>query len=349
MNLRDNTTLAVICCERDKDLLARMIDSCKPVISAISAVITDDGGGCESVIQQSGIPAKIERIQFADRKLFDFGLCRNRSFENALTEWVLWLDCDDIFEAVTEATEAFAEAQGQADAMGIFYDCGPTSGNLHKMRFVRNKEFHWVNNVHEELVRKDGKPSKVWAVGGKVTHAPGDKSNHEFHLSILKESCRNAPNEYAYIGKELFNIGKRAEALQWFEATAAIHPFSIERYYALVHAGICYEEQGKTEQAIDAWHRATKERPHRREAWFLLAREHGASGDIDKCLAYCSCCNAQPDMKEPMQNMKVYQLDAYKLHAKALIEKGMKEQAQMVIEKIKEPDAETEQIRQRAQ
>jgi tetratricopeptide (TPR) repeat protein len=346
-----NITLAVICCERDKALLARMIESVRPLVSHISAVVTDYGDGCKTVIEQSGIPSTVDQMLFAKRTDFDFSAARNRSFENAPTDIVLWLDCDDIVSAPEGLAEGLKAMQdnSEIDAIIMPYDCGVTAGNIKKLRIVRKDRFRWINKVHEELATVSGNPPKVYQTATIVTHAPGDKSNHDFHLSLLMEGCRNAPNEYAYIGRELFNCGRLEEALPWLEKTAAINASEIEQYSALTSAGICYEAAKDDGKALDAWHRATRILPHRREAWFHLSRVHGRNGRTKKCLAYAAACNAQIDFREPLQNVQIYHTDGYKLHAKALLAMGIKDKALVVINTAKTDDEECEQIRQEAQ
>lgn len=333
----------------DAKYLDRLLGQLKGHIEALAFVNTDDTDDCRKVITKHGIPFEYDCVQFSDRKDFDFSLCRNRALKLAKglvkdeDTWLLWLDCDD----VVCAPESILEAIRGKDAVAFAfpYDVSAATDNIRKIRVHKPEEWKWINKVHEELVHTtETQPSIAYCPSVVVQHKPDeDKSNHDFHISLLQEGCRNAPNEYAYIGKEYFNRLQFDEALPWLLKAAAIHDWPNEVYQSWLYAGYIALNHLKDADKAEEWlTKASQVLPQRREAWYFLAQLHARKEDVKsmrKALAYVSCCNAQIDEHQAMQHKGIYERDGYLLHAEILLKYGLKKQARSVLDKVKEHDA----------
>ncbi len=210
----------------------------------------------------------------------------------------------------------------KAGAYAMPYDVSANTDNLFKIRIHKPDEWKWVNKVHEELLPRDAKEEKREVVLFReihVKHSPDDeKSNHDFHIDLLKKQIKMSPNDYCYLAKEHFNKCAYEESIPWIKKAIAIHDVSVEIYGLWLMLAISQSQQGDEEGMIDSLHSAIKERPHRREAYYYLAEYYGKKGGklVERGLGYIAACNAQEDKAEPLSHGAVYKLNGYKLHSR---------------------------------
>jgi tetratricopeptide (TPR) repeat protein len=334
----------------DAHYLARLLKSMVGVIDHLCFVNTDTSDECLKVIEGSGISFDYEIHAFDDRSHFDFSLVRNKARRMAekIGGWAFWLDCDDMIERPERIRKQIAKTDAEAFAMP--YKVGPAVSNLFKIRIHRAGEWRWVNPVHEELMpidRRDEKREVTLFREIEVVHSPDEgKSNHEFHIDLLKQSIKTAPADYCYLAKEHFNKCDFEGAVPWIKKALAVHDVSIEIYNLWLLLAISHGKLDDDEKMIDALHSAIKERPHRREAYYYLAEYYGKKGGnlIEKGFAYIKACNAQEDKREPLQHSAVYQINGHKLHARYLQTVKDFRAAIEMAQQIESPDKETEQI-----
>lgn len=331
----------------DAKYLPRLFESVKGLIDGVAFVATDEKIFTQEIEKDLDCDFEITRLLFADRESFDFSAARNKALELARTmepDLCMWLDCDDVVND-SQGILAAINAHPDANGYGLMYDVGQSCDNLFKIRLHKPNDFEWEGKVHEELLPVVEKPEIKIFRDCVVTHSPDEgKSNHEFHISLLKKQCEGAPNHYAYIAKEYFNLRRFEDAIPWLEKTLAVHPFEIEQYNALLSLGICYANLEKEEEAEKAWQKAIHICPQRREAYYYLAEVYGLRGGewLKRGLAHAACCNAQIDEKMPSQHKSIYRLNGYKLHARYLQRAGHLQAASQVMAKIKNEDLDEE-------
>lgn len=334
----------------DAHYLERLLKSMKGAIDHLCFVNTDETDDCLRVIEASGIPFDYDVHTFPERGQFDFSLVRNKAriMAEQIGGWVMWLDCDDVIDNPERIKKSMASIAGEAYAMP--YRVGESVSNLFKIRLHKAGQWHWVNPVHEELVpkeRRDEKREVMLFREIEVVHSPDEgKSNHDFHIDLLKQSIKMAPADYCYLAKEHFNKCDFEGAVPWIEKALAIHDVSIEIYNLWLLLAISHSNLGNEDQMIDALHSAIKERPHRREAYFYLSEYYGKKGGklVEKGFAYIKACNAQEDKREALQHASVYQTNGHKLHARYLQTVKDFRAAIEMAQQIESPDKETEQI-----
>ena len=182
-----------------------------------------------------------------------------------------------------------------------------------------------------------------------VKHSPdADKSNHEFHISLLKKNLKTAEADYTYIAKEYFNCLQNEKAIPYIKKALAIHSYPHEIYNLWMMLGICYSVEGKHTEAEEAWLSGIPVAPYRKEAYYYLAESYGKLGGNDnlkKGLGYISACTAQLNPGEPLQNMNIYGDMQYLLHARYLQKFKQPDAALKVLDKITEPSEEADAIR----
>ena len=349
---KDKLNLYLIGYSPDLKYLKRLLSQVKPIIKSVSFVCTDDKDDCLAAIKESKIPYQFERMIFPSREDFDFSKARNLAREMALKNdgWCFWLDCDDTIENPENIIKQML-LHPETKAFGLPYNVNERSGNLFKIR-IHKDEWYWKNKVHEELLpAKTGEeqPTVLVLSDCPVKHAPDeDKSNHNFHISLLKKNIESAEADYAYIAKEYFNSLQHKEAIPYIKKALAIHSYPHEIYNLWMMLGICYAVDDKNEEAKDAWSSGIPVAPYRKEAYFYLAELYGKLGNnenLHKGLGYICACNAQIDKGEPLQNMAIYKTLGYLLHSRYLQKFSKYKEALEMLDHIKEPCEEVETIR----
>ncbi len=345
---KDKLNLYMIGYSPDVNYLKRLLSQIKPILNTISFVCTDEENDCLEVIKDSGIPYEFERITFPSRQEFDFSLVRNKAREMASKHagWLFWLDCDDTIENPEKILEEM-EVHAGKDCYGLPYIVNEQSGNLFKLR-IHKDGWKWVNKVHEELISTDGKKREALVLSDcPVVHAPEkDKSNHEFHISLLKKNISTSEADYTYIAKEYFNSVQIDEAIPYIKKAIAIHSYQHEIYNLWNMLGNCYLMKEDNINAIKAFSSGVSVSPHRKESYFHLAELYGKLGEQDnlkKGFGYACACISQLDFGEPLQNTAIYEKLGYLLHARYLQKFNKYKEALESLEKINEecPEADT--------
>jgi tetratricopeptide (TPR) repeat protein len=335
----------------DASYLKRLLDQIKPIIGKVFFVNTDDKTDCEEVIKASGLPYQIENKTFESRNAFDFSLVRNMALDMAGAsefKWSIWFDCDDTLDDAERIIEQMNKVKGGAFALP--YDVNDRTGNLFKIRIVQPSEWKWVNKIHEELVPADSKQDKRQVILFKeirVTHSPeATKSNHDFHIDLLKEKIKMSPSDYCYLAKEHFNKLDYEAAIGWCRKAIAIHDVSIEIYNLWLMLAISQSQLGNEDGMVESLMSAILERPHRREAYYFLAEYYGKKGGkfVERGFGFITACTAHEDRAEPLTHQVIYKLNSDKLHARYLQKLDRWQEAIECAKKVSEPDDEVRLI-----
>lgn len=347
--VKDKLNLYLIGYSPDVKYLKRLLSQVKPIVKSLSFVCTDDKDDCLEVIKESGIPYQFERMTFPTRQDFDFSLARNKAREMASKHsgWLFWLDCDDTIENPEKILELMEEYSGK-DAYGLPYIVNEKSGNLFKIR-IHKEGWEWRNKVHEELI-SETKDREVLVISEcPVLHSPDEgKSNHDFHISLLKKNIESSEADYTYLAKEYFNSVRIDEAIPYIKKAIAIHSYPHEIYNLWCMLGISYGVKNDSDNAIKAFSSAISVSPYRKEAYFHLAELYGKLGDNDnlkKGFGYICACTSQLDFGEPLQNTDIYNITGYLLHARYLQKFNRYKEALKMLDKIKEEYPEVESTR----
>lgn len=265
----------------DAAFFARLLKQIKPITAQVCFVNTDHKPDCHNALKSSGIPFDYELMTFEKRNQFDFSKARNaaRLMACKYDHAAMWLDCDDTIENPDTISIALSEKH-QAEAFAIKYNVSVVAPDIIKIRIHDPKAWMWVNKVHEEIIPIEGttKDKKIMLLKKcMIHHSPAEDANHaEFHIELLKEECKEAPNQMCYIGKEYFHSNKFDEAIPWLNKAISTHSSQYEIYNAYMMLGICYLHKQESERALRIFHDGLEFMPYRKEAYFYIA-EHFAS------------------------------------------------------------------------
>jgi glycosyltransferase involved in cell wall biosynthesis len=182
--------------------------------------LTDTGSTDNTVEVAKRLGAIVHHFDWCN----DFSAARNASFQPVKTDYVMWLDCDDVLEN----KEAFIHFRDNLMTLSDYWmatyhyssdDTGKATCSFIRERVFRvNKQFQWRYFVHEGVLPissyGDVKPHFIpsWAVRHKRTAQDLSKDRmRNLNLFEANKDKMDSRMKY-YYGKELFEAGKPVEA-----------------------------------------------------------------------------------------------------------------------------------------
>jgi tetratricopeptide (TPR) repeat protein len=352
-NTKAKLTLYMIGHAPDAKYLERLLKQVKPIIAQVCFVCTDKKPDCRNVLESSGIPFDYDQMTFKKRNQFDFSKARNAARQMACQYscQALWLDCDDTIQKPENIIKGITGTH-QGDAYAIYYNVSVEHSQIIKIRVHDPRAWEWVGKIHEEITPIDSqlKDKKILLIKNcQVDHSPDEhEAHHEFHIDLLREGSKKAPDQFAYIAKEYYCSRKYEEAIPWFNKTIPTHSDPIQIYDAYVSLGVCYLHTGQVERALRAFHDGLEFMPGRKEAYFRLAEYYASQGKVEnmrKAFSYIRACNAQPTVTSCLQNDLIYKNLCWSLHARLHMGRKEYKEAIEVANKATLQDPEIEQIK----
>lgn len=150
MNITISLCLIV---KNEENVLARCLSCVKDIVDEIIVLDTGSSDNTKNIATQNG--AKVYDFVWCD----NFAAARNKAFSYATSDYILWLDADDIIttENIIKLKQLKQNLNKNIDAVsmvyGLVYDkYGNTSISLKRNRLVKaNKNFKWIGHIHEYL------------------------------------------------------------------------------------------------------------------------------------------------------------------------------------------------------
>lgn len=139
----------------------------------------------------------------------DFSAARNFAASKATKDWILAVDCDEFLEPF-DASALLKMLKDFPDSSAFINQCNLSEDltnytRSEVYRFYPKKYFHWVNTIHEQLVRLDDKPATSFHSGISVMHygyiegKTSLKEKNERNLELLLDIIEKEPdNPYHY-------------------------------------------------------------------------------------------------------------------------------------------------------
>lgn len=155
----------------------------------------------------------------------DFAMARNESFKLAKSDWLMWLDADDILkpEDLRKLIELKKDLDKINKPVNMIYDYAhDDNGNvtlaLKRNRIVKNNEdAKWIGFVHEIIpISIDESYSSDIHVTHTRAHSNGTR-NLDLFKAKKKEGYPFTPRDTLYYAKELYYNGIYNESLHEFD------------------------------------------------------------------------------------------------------------------------------------
>jgi len=280
----------------EKAKAKKAIDSVRDFVDAI--YVTENGAGETRPTDYTG-SAKTPRISYF-HWVDDFAACRNYNFSQAKEDWILWLDADDVVknpEKIRPLIDQASKSNISAYYAKYLYDKddkGRVTAWHWKVRLIKN-DVHgkWAGRIHEDFLQ-DRQVNWIKQEDFVVDHNTNGARRQEsvernFRIladEVKKQGDNPDPRTLFYLGTAFMQLQDWQSALDTFNRYLELSGWDEERYEALLRIGEVLEQEGKIDDAKDAYLRASAERPDFPEAYFNLARIYQAKEEWKKSIEW---------------------------------------------------------------
>ena len=205
--------------KNESDVLARCLNSCKNAFDEIIIVDTGSTDNTKQIAQKFN--CKIFDFVWQD----DFSLARNFAFSQAKSDYIMWLDADDVIPKSTLLKIKALKNTFSADVYMLKYNVAFLNGkptfSFYRERILKNcPSAKWQGAVHE-CIAPFGKVEHVNCAINHKKQKQGDSNrNINIYKKIEKQRELNAREQY-YYARELFEhkcYSKCAKVLSKFLA-----------------------------------------------------------------------------------------------------------------------------------
>lgn len=294
-------TVAVALIAKNEELtIPRVIASLQGAVDEI--IVADTGSTDRTKAVAASAGAKVVDFPWID----DFAAARQFAFEQATTDWVCWVDADDVviradhIRRETDAAEPGVNAIYWRYVLGRDASGKPTF-DYWRERCVRNNSSHkWVGRVHEVLVQVEP-GATIRSESVLVEHHPDPQrdSHSDRNLRILEAEYQETggnlePRMLFYFGRELADNNRPAEAIEVLEQCVKTSTWDDERYFAQIKVAELHNAMGNDDLAIDAYLAALKIFPTWPDAYFGLTGIYYFRNDWQKVKHWAEVGKALP-------------------------------------------------------
>lgn len=300
--------------KNERKNLPRLLESVEGCFDEIH--ITDTGstdGTLEFLKEQASQIAKCQVFTHHFKWVNSFCKARNASFEPVTTDYIMWMDADDVLSDKA----AFIKWRDYAMEFGEMffntYNYALDNNGKPQVSFVRERVFKtsvkpkWSYDLHEGIV-PDTKWAKDYAVTWSINHLRDQEDviqDRSRNIKIIENMENKDARMMFYYGKELYEAGRPNEAVKVFEelledkhgdySELTEHDRILAYQYAAYSAGQIAEElkdeyrDKKTtafKKAIGFCSEGIKLDPHRAEFYVNVGDTYLKMGDLVKSIPY---------------------------------------------------------------
>lgn len=198
-------SLCMIVKNEEKNL-ERCLTSCKNLFDEIVIVDTGSSDNTKNIAKK--FTEKVIDFVWCD----DFSKARNFAFSNAKSEYIMWLDADDVVPKTSLKKLQELKQNLFADVYMLKYDIaffdGKPTFSYYRERIIKNcKNAVWQGLVHE-CITPFGKVERLdISINHQKTTQQNSFRNIKIYQKIIKQRALT-PREQYYYGRELFDHKK---------------------------------------------------------------------------------------------------------------------------------------------
>lgn len=267
---------ASIIAKNEEEMIGAMLDSIK---GCDEIMVIDTGSTDKTVKICKERGAKVFRGYKWNE---DFSEARNVAKDKCSGEWLLIIDCDEIFEHDIENLKRFlaSDIAEKYDAIFLSVDTGSEVND--QIRIFRNlPEIEWSGAFHNlPYIKIEGghrriHDDKIFKSSFKITanYSPNHHRDPDRTLRIIeKELKKNPGNTRAlyYIAREWLNRQRVLDAIFYLERYMKIAPDTNEKADAYYILATCYLDTGDIKSAVDNALKSAGLLPSFKSPWVLL-------------------------------------------------------------------------------
>jgi predicted SAM-dependent methyltransferase len=285
MNVKPTLSLAMIV--RDSSsFLEKCLTSCHDLFDEI--VIIDTGSKDSTKEIAYKYTDKVFDFEWID----DFAAARNYSFSKCTSDFICWLDDDDVI--LTKDKEKFKNLDlSDKEIVILKYEYshdefGVVECSLERERIVkRSLGLVWQKAIHEYL-----------PLNGKVSRE--DISIHHFkkhgsserNLRILEKIVEKDtdPRNFYYLGKEYADFGKTEEAITALEKFVSMNAWWEDIFLAYQVIAKCYLSLKNENKFFENIFKSIQMEPRRAEPYYELGEFYANKSDWSRAIHYFEEC-----------------------------------------------------------
>lgn len=204
--------------KNEEDVLGRCLSSIKDAVDEI--IIVDTGSTDKTKEIALKYTDKIYDFKWCD----DFAKARNKSFEYATKEYILWLDADDVIspENLIKLKTLKSTLTKTTDTVTMVYSLtrdenDKTVYSLRRNRLVkRENKFKWIGQIHEYI----NTYGNSFTSDIEVWHKKDDHKYTDRNLRIFRSMEKNkvnfTPRDMFYFANELYYNGLYEESINQY-------------------------------------------------------------------------------------------------------------------------------------
>lgn len=267
---------ASIIAKNEEEMIGTMLDSIKGV-DEIMVIDTGSTDNTVKICQEKG--AKVFTGYLWED---DFAKARNVAKEKATGEWLLIIDCDEIFEQDIARLKELLKAPEMKNMDAIFMSVNTGAEVNSQIRVFRNiPNIEWFGEFHNlpYMVTARGHEripdNRIFRSSFKITanFSPNHHRDPDRTMRILQNVIRKNPHNTRalyYMARELLNRQRIIEAMGYLNLYVRIAPQTNELADVYFILATCELDLGNVEGGLDNALKAIKLLPSLKAAWALL-------------------------------------------------------------------------------
>lgn len=298
-------TISLCCIMKNEVMnLPKMLASVRDCFDAIHLVDTGSTDGSVELVTQmhhkGENPANCDLYLHHFSWVDDFSAARNFSFRQADTDYIMWLDLDDVLSG----RENFIQFRNHAMSLSPVWVAtykyaldkhGKSICSFARERIVkRDVKWEWKYFVHEGLIatQPDGSPIMAqYATSWSINHLRSEEdvkkdTNRNLNMFKSREADLDPRMKY-YYGKELFENKRVKEGLYWLTGALECKDLALhDRVLCTQYAAQAALQEDKPDLAILLCHQGLQLEPNRAEFQCLIADGYVKKKQLKDALPY---------------------------------------------------------------
>jgi glycosyltransferase involved in cell wall biosynthesis len=268
------TVAAALIVKNEEAMLGRCLES---IAGHVDEIVIVDTGSTDATKE---IASRFTDRIFDFEWVKDFAAARQHAFGQATSDWVFWIDADDVVKGADSIRRVTEQA---APSLGLIYwkyviawdPYGNVTCEYWRERCARGGKGRWAGRIHETLMAEGG---TLYSDHVIIEHhpEPGEDNlvrNVEIMELALKEEGNQARLLF-YLGRDYSTMGETDKAIDAFQRYVPLATWDDERYQAFIFLADLFLRKESWNEAIDANLVALKVQSSWPDAYFGLAKTY---------------------------------------------------------------------------
>lgn len=268
----------------------------------------------------------------------DFSAARNFNFDQATTDWIVWLDADDVLTGGQSLRENIDLAtEHKVCGLYMLYHYKVTNGVVEdkhwKLQAIQNNNaFTWRGLIHEDLLPQRPAPSAKIKDVVRVHTADEEDSEASLlrNIKMLEKAAELEPEEprhFFYQARCYLGTGEWQKVIESVRRYLELSNWKSERADAWNMAGEAYLRSGMYDEALQAHNDAILEEPDAPDAYIYKARVYIKKEEYENALTMLEIAEQRDKTKSPLKRDMLYKHDLYLMASVAQMHTGKFEHA----------------------